>query len=57
MSPRAAAVAARLLGARHVVPVHFGTFPPLTGTPADLARELAGSGIAVAELTPGEAWS
>jgi L-ascorbate metabolism protein UlaG (beta-lactamase superfamily) len=57
MGPRAAAAAARLLGARHVLPVHFGTFPPLTGTPAELARELAGSGIAVAELTPGEPWS
>ena len=57
MSPRAAAAAARRLGTRHVVPVHFGTFPTLTGTPADLTRELAGSGIAVAELTPGEPWS
>jgi L-ascorbate metabolism protein UlaG (beta-lactamase superfamily) len=56
MSPREAAAAARRLGARHVVPVHYGTFPPLTGTPAELARELAGSGIAVAELTPGEPW-
>lgn len=56
MGPRQAAAAARLLGARHVVPVHHGTFPPLTGTPAALARELDGSGIAVAELVPGRAW-
>lgn len=39
MSPREAALACRLLKAPKVVPMHFGTFPPLTGTPAQL-REL-----------------
>src|SRR5207244_79154 len=36
MSPREAAVAARLLQPRVIVPAHFGTFPLLTGTPEAL---------------------
>jgi L-ascorbate metabolism protein UlaG (beta-lactamase superfamily) len=56
MSPREAAAAARLLRPRFVVPMHYGTFPPLAGTPAELARDLVGSGIEVVELTPGEPW-
>jgi L-ascorbate metabolism protein UlaG (beta-lactamase superfamily) len=55
MSPREAAMAIRLLGVRHVVPMHFGTFPPLVGTPAALA-ELTGdvSGLEIHSLKPGE---
>lgn len=41
MSPREAALACRLLKPRKVVPMHFGTFPPLTGRP-DALRELIG---------------
>lgn len=37
MSPREAALACRLLKPRKVVPMHFGTFPPLTGRPEQLA--------------------
>ncbi len=40
MSPREAAVACRLLAADKVVPMHFGTFPLLTGTPPQLAELL-----------------
>ncbi len=32
MGPREAAVAMRLLGVRHVIPMHYGTFPVLSGT-------------------------
>ncbi len=39
MSPREAALAIRLLGVKHVVPMHYGTFPVLTGRPETL-REL-----------------
>lgn len=53
MGPREAAVAAKLIGAPHVIPMHYGTFPPLAGTPAELSKELAGSGIEVLALTPG----
>jgi L-ascorbate metabolism protein UlaG (beta-lactamase superfamily) len=38
MDPRQAAMAIRLLGVRHVIPMHFGTFPVLVGTPDGLKR-------------------
>jgi L-ascorbate metabolism protein UlaG (beta-lactamase superfamily) len=53
MGPREAAVAAKLLGASRVLPMHYGTFPPLAGTPAELSKELHGSGIEVIALAPG----
>jgi L-ascorbate metabolism protein UlaG (beta-lactamase superfamily) len=54
MGPDTAAMAARWLGVKQVVPMHFGTFPLLTGTPAQLKEHLSGSGIEVLELKPGE---
>jgi L-ascorbate metabolism protein UlaG (beta-lactamase superfamily) len=54
MGPDTAAIAARWLGVRQVVPMHWGTFPVLTGTPAMLRDHLAGSGIDVLELEPGQ---
>jgi len=53
MSPREAAVACRLLKAEKIIPMHFGTFPPLTGTPEQLAGLISGSGSTVWPLTPG----
>ena len=35
MSPFEAAHAARLLGVNHVVPIHYGTFPFVPGTPEE----------------------
>jgi L-ascorbate metabolism protein UlaG (beta-lactamase superfamily) len=52
MGPPEAAVAARLLQPEVILPIHFGTFPPLTGTPAQLAA-LVGSGVQVVEWKPG----
>jgi L-ascorbate metabolism protein UlaG (beta-lactamase superfamily) len=52
MSPREAAVACRLLEAKTVIPMHFGTFPPLTGTP-DQLRALV-KNTKVWDLMPGE---
>jgi L-ascorbate metabolism protein UlaG (beta-lactamase superfamily) len=55
MSPREAALAIRLLGVRHVVPMHFGTFPPLVGTPEalrSLTEDVAG--LEIHALKPGE---
>jgi L-ascorbate metabolism protein UlaG (beta-lactamase superfamily) len=55
MGPREAALAIRLLGVRHVVPMHFGTFPVLTGRPEslrDLTKDIAGLEIHV--LKPGD---
>jgi L-ascorbate metabolism protein UlaG (beta-lactamase superfamily) len=55
MSPREAAVAVRLLGVERVIPMHFGTFPPLTGRPADLVALIGDvPGTSVWELKPGE---
>jgi L-ascorbate metabolism protein UlaG (beta-lactamase superfamily) len=54
MDPEAAARAAELIGARQIVPMHWGTFPLLTGTPAALKTLAEPRGIEVLELKPGE---
>jgi L-ascorbate metabolism protein UlaG (beta-lactamase superfamily) len=53
MGPKEAAHAVRLLGARTVLPLHFGTFPPLTGTPKELAG-LVDAGVDVVDWKPGD---
>jgi L-ascorbate metabolism protein UlaG (beta-lactamase superfamily) len=45
MDPRAAARAVQLLGVKLVVPIHYGTFPILAGTPAQLRDEIASLGL------------
>ena len=45
MGPRDAALAANLLGVEDVVPIHYGTFPILAGTPAELRAELDARGL------------
>lgn len=52
MDPRQAAHAARLLGVSTVVPIHFGTFPILAGTPQQLEEHAAGT-FEVVTLEPG----
>jgi L-ascorbate metabolism protein UlaG (beta-lactamase superfamily) len=54
MGPMAAAMAARMLAVRQVVPMHYGTFPLLTGTPDALKRLVEPHGIDVLVLKPGE---
>jgi L-ascorbate metabolism protein UlaG (beta-lactamase superfamily) len=58
MDPHQAARACRFLGVREVVPIHWGTFPVLTGTPEDLGRELRDLGINcdLVRLEPGESY-
>jgi L-ascorbate metabolism protein UlaG (beta-lactamase superfamily) len=51
MDPREAAVACELLGAKRVVPCHYGTFPLLAGTPDEL-RQLA-QGVEIVAVDPG----
>jgi len=55
MGPREAAFAVQLLGVHDVVPIHWGTFPALAGTPEALRRELTAWGVeaTVHDLTPG----
>lgn len=54
MGPRAAAMAAQYVGCRKVIPIHYGTFPILTGTPAELQEHLEAKKIEVIDLKPGE---
>ncbi len=49
MDPEQAAIACEFLGAQKVLPMHYGTFPPLTGTPQQL-KERLGAGSAVEVL-------
>jgi L-ascorbate metabolism protein UlaG (beta-lactamase superfamily) len=54
MSPREAAMACKLLRPAKVIPMHFGTFPALTGTPAQLAALVADLSTEVWALEPGK---
>ena len=51
MDPREAAVALEFLGAKRCVPCHWGTFPALAGTPAEL-REL--TDVEIVDMAPGD---
>ncbi|HXK62165.1 MAG TPA: metal-dependent hydrolase [Acidobacteriota bacterium] len=57
MDPRQAAYACRLMNAKKVIPMHHGTFPALTGTPAELADLLRDTETEVIPLKPGEVLS
>ncbi len=56
MGPRGAARACKLLGVSSVVPMHYGTFPILAGTPDELTAALEGESPRCHVLTvkPGE---
>jgi L-ascorbate metabolism protein UlaG (beta-lactamase superfamily) len=55
MDPREAAYACKLLKPKHVVGMHYGTFPVLAGTPAELKKHLPASmRKIVVELQPGQ---
>jgi L-ascorbate metabolism protein UlaG (beta-lactamase superfamily) len=53
MDPREAGVALELLGARRCIPCHYGTFPLLAGTPAEL-KQHAPDDIEILAIQPGE---
>jgi L-ascorbate metabolism protein UlaG (beta-lactamase superfamily) len=55
MGPEDAAVAGEWLGVKTIVPMHYGTFPELTGTPEELRRHAGPRGIEVFEFQPGVA--
>ncbi|MBV9404540.1 MAG: metal-dependent hydrolase [Acidobacteriaceae bacterium] len=54
MGPHEAAHAARLLKVKRVIPMHYGTFPVLTGRPEQLAEKLKKDGIEVWALEKGQ---
>jgi len=55
MGPEEGAYAIRLLGVKTVIPMHYATFPVLTGTPEKL-RELTKdiAGLEIIDVKPGE---
>ena len=59
MGPKQAAVAAGMLLAKTILPVHWGTFPALTGTPEKLKEELGlrGTSSEVVAWQPGDVWT
>ena len=55
MDPAGAAYAVRnFLKVSRVIPMHYGTFPPLKGTPQELKQQLAGYSCEVIVMEPGE---
>lgn len=54
MGPGEAAKAVELLGVRQVIPMHYGTFPLLTGRPEHLRELVAPLGVEVLEMQPGQ---
>lgn len=55
MGSREAAYATRLLGVHHVIPMHYATFPFLTGTVDALRNETRGiAGLTIHEMQPGD---
>src|SRR5438046_5905713 len=54
MSHREATYACKLLKPKVVIPMHFGTFPMLTGKPSELKKNVESMGIEVHEMKTGE---
>ena len=52
MSPREAAYACGLLKPKTIIPMHFGTFPVLTGKPSELKRLV--KDMDIVEMRPGQ---
>jgi L-ascorbate metabolism protein UlaG (beta-lactamase superfamily) len=53
MGPREAAYACNLLKPKTVIPMHFGTFPVLTGSPGELKKLV--TGVEILTMKPGTA--
>lgn len=56
MGPKEAALAVNLLQPQVVLPIHFGTFPVLTGTPEDLAGQVPPN-VEVVRWSPGDEYT
>lgn len=55
MGPREAAYAIRFLGVKHVIPMHYATFPFLAGRPEHLREQTKDiAGLEIHALKPGE---
>lgn len=55
MNPTLAAEAIRMLGVTSVIPIHYGTWPILTGNPEELKQATSDiAGLRIVALKPGE---
>ena len=54
MGPREAAYAAQLLNIPVIIPMHYGTFPVLTGTPEEFRKLTASQDVEIIEMEIGE---
>ena len=54
MGPREAAYAAQLLNVPAIIPMHYGTFPVLTGTPEEFRNLMASQDVEIIEMEIGE---
>jgi L-ascorbate metabolism protein UlaG (beta-lactamase superfamily) len=55
MSPQDAAVATRdFLKPKHAIPIHYGTFPVLRGTPEEYIKALGQTSTKVYPINPGD---
>ena len=54
LGPREAALACRLLKAKHVIPMHYWTFPALVGRPEQLVELIHDLPTKVMTLEPGK---
>jgi L-ascorbate metabolism protein UlaG (beta-lactamase superfamily) len=56
MDPEGAAYALKnLLKPKQVIPIHYGTFPVINRTPAELKQAMGDSPIEVLDMEPGQA--
>jgi L-ascorbate metabolism protein UlaG (beta-lactamase superfamily) len=54
MSPRDAAVATEMIKPKFAIPIHYGTFPPLKGTPQEYQQALGTTSVKVFPINPGD---
>jgi L-ascorbate metabolism protein UlaG (beta-lactamase superfamily) len=54
MGPREAAYACKLLQPKTMIPMHFGTFPMLTGQPGEVKKLLGPAAPEIIEMKPGQ---
>jgi L-ascorbate metabolism protein UlaG (beta-lactamase superfamily) len=54
MSPKDAAVATEMIKPKFAIPIHYGTFPVLKGTPQEYQQALGSSAVKVFPINPGD---